>query len=79
VGGRGVGGFASLGVGVRLRVGELGRGVAPLRLSRGGSEASGDGEEDSLRGEEVEVEKMRGRLFGGSGGLGLVSAETACC
>ena len=55
------------GTGVRLRVGEpgeLGRWVASLRLSRGGLEASGDGEEDSLRGEEVEVGEMRGRLLG---------------
>ena len=62
-----------------MRVGELGRRVASPRLSRGGLEPSGDGEKDSLRGEEVEVEEMRGRLLGGSWGLGLVSAETACC
>ena len=33
------------------------------------------------RGEEekVEVEERRGRLLGGSGGLGLITAETACC
>ena len=59
------------------------RGEAPLSVSwpglDPGLEASGDGEEDSFRGEEAEAEEMRGRLLGGSGGLGLVSAETACC
>ena len=55
-----------------------GEGVSWLGLDPG-LDASGDGEEDSFRGEEVEVEEMRGRLLGGSGGLGLGSAETACC
>ena len=39
---------------------------------------SGDGEDDSFRGEEIGLEEMRGRLLGGSGELGLVSAGTAC-
>ena len=58
------------------------RGEAPLSVSwpglDPGLEASGDGEEDSFGGEEVEVEEMRGRLLGGSGELGLVLAGTAC-
>ena len=59
----------------RVGVGEVGRGVASLKLSGGGLESSVAGEDDSssenrlksswsLRGEE-----WRGRLPGGRGGL----------
>ena len=48
----------------RVGVGEVGRGVASLRLS-----GRGRGEEEGFK---VEGEDWRGRLSGGSGGLGLV-------
>ena len=62
----GLGGFASLGIGVRFRVGELGRGVASLRLSGGGLEASGAGEEDSSSDSRLKSSwSLRGRSRGG--------------
>jgi hypothetical protein len=54
----------------RVGVGELGRGVASLRLS-----GRGRGEEEGFK---VEGEEWRWRLPGGCGGLGLLLAETAC-
>ncbi len=62
----GLGGFASLGIGVRFRVGELGRGVSSLRLSGGGLEASGAGEEDSSSDSRLKSSwSLRGRSRGG--------------
>ena len=76
---------SSLGIWVRFREGKTGKGVASLRLS--GGETSGywkdDSSTDSRLNELARKVKGkrggRGRLLGGSGGLDLVSAETACC